>query len=175
VSWRFFLAAPEAAKRLTSKALLTSGLLSAIAGVFTVGAIGLSVGELAEENPIPFAVEERLQALEASTIRLAEIDQRKYLTAGVIEQERIEGIEIKQSVLEDALENDLERVISVAMIRRDLDEIRNASDRRLSALESRIESLYTLLLWVAGIMVTIVLGALGLVGVLRSSTKTEEG
>lgn len=74
---------------------------------------------------------------------------------------RVVAIEVKQKALEEALSGDIDRVVSVALMRRDIDELRKQNDQGIASLASRVDSLFQLLIWTAGALLTTLIAVVG--------------
>jgi hypothetical protein len=77
------------------------------------------------------------------------------------EASKIYIIEQKQRELEIALGNDLEKAISIAMLRRDIEDIKSNHINKIVILESRVESIFQQLLWISGSLITLLIAEFG--------------
>jgi hypothetical protein len=90
-----------------------------------------------------------------------------------VDSARVLAVEQKQKAIEAALNKNIETALSIAMIRRDLDELKEGNVKRFDSLDSRIESTFQLLLWLLGVLITVLIAALGWI-VANRATRTNE-
>ena len=93
--------------------------------------------------------------------RIEELLEGNQIVIDTTEVQRIDNLERKMDVLDDALEQDIERALSIAMIRRDVDEIRRSTSERNTYLNERLDSLYDLVLSLLAIVGSLTIAAIG--------------
>ncbi len=135
-------------------------IISFVATVFSFYQ-ALSQSRLNKLNSIDSTVyDARIAVLELKIDRLMSDIYKSNKGISSLESSRVSIIEQKQKALEIALENDLEKAISIAMLRRDIDDIKASYVKRLDSLEDRIESIFQQLLWLSGSLIPILMAAL---------------
>lgn len=162
-------------KELASASAKVSYILILISFATMTATIVNFVKEEIPLNNIGESNIEMLAELEKINYRMSAYEKRNKpsqdVSIKVIDLSRLRTIENKQNIIENALQNDIEKALSIAIIRRDIDEIKISYKERILVLENRIESLNNTFLWTIGSIVTILLAGFGLIGVRRASAK----
>lgn len=85
---------------------------------------------------------------------------------------RVVAIEQRQKALDEALSQNTDRVLALATMRKDIDDLSEDNARQIESLERQISELRTILLGLAGSLITILLAFVGWLGLRK---KSDEG
>jgi hypothetical protein len=89
------------------------------------------------------------------------------------EATQIRQVDARLGVIERGLVDTPEKALSVPMMRRDLVALERSSETQISSIRDDVARLYTLMLWLIGIIVTISLGLVGLIFALGRAKKDD--
>ena len=155
-----------------------AGLAAAVGTLFTAVTQYRDLRAVSSRSTVQIEADAQIaefrRELDILSTRLRAIQQLAASGAPVSDEAAlVKQVESRIAVIERGLVDTPEKALSVPMMRRDLVALERSSDTQISSLRDDVARLYTLMLWLIGIIVTIALGLVGLIFALGRAKKDD--
>ncbi|KWV90835.1 hypothetical protein [Erythrobacter sp. YT30] len=148
---------------------------SSIGGVVAIFALGVTLLAFIEPTPSgPSIDSEQSSQIKALIDQIDTIKTDLYSEGDPVDpvdSSRILMIEERQAALDEALSDKAERIIALAAMRDDSDDLTAQQTTQIENLRQQVAELRTILLSLAASIIAILLGFVGWLGLRRSSAK----
>lgn len=152
-------------ERIGSVVIAASGLLAASIAL----TLATSWLDPARVSKSPQQIEQEIVILRDTLENLKADTYSEGEPVAPMDSMRVQVIEEKISLIERAMGNNIDRALAVPLMRKDLDQLASAFEKRISSVENNIDRIYGLMIWLIGIVVTISLAAGGILISRRKS------